>query len=849
MADRSRSYFLNLVMGFKDEGSQKFGEALSSAGEKAQQVGKSWMRSAAVTGAAIGGLVKLAADSERGFAEVSTLLSGTAEQALPGLIDGIKELESTVPHSRDTLTNALYQILSASVPPTQAMEMLTKSARLATAGLAEVNDVADVGTSIMNAYGLEVAEMDRINDQLFATVKYGKTTLPELAGGLGRLIPIAAAGNFEFVQIAASIAELTKQGQGTDLAITGLRSTITAMIKPTDDAYLMLRKLGGQAYEDAVAAGDFVGAIEALSSSAPALQDLSAAFPNIRALSAVSALVNNSDDLRMVLGQVADSAGSVEEAYDKMSATVDAKMKILRNQLQGVGIEIGSAILPIVTELFEELQPVIKSIMNFIRNNKELIKSIAKFALFIVKWKMIGGAIMFAVGGVLKFAGVIAKGVQAGARVVGALSGKFAGLAAKMANIGVSGPAAFGLLGIAIVAVVAIIDRLVEGFDDAHASAEELAAGAEALRSFHETVIGYMKEENGLLDDTIANAEKLAEMAKMEESVVSLEAELNEAEFAAKAEDMAKGLAQAVMDSFIHSDMSSDALEDIIGKLGPDFGEDFAGGITKAIEEGDFASAHNAITALFEGGTDEFNKLLQANDEFAPMMESMERMMELQTAIADEATRARDMQIASVKGQLGLYKTLEPLLSSMSMYQEHIAGASGDELDTIEAAVLAHQAKLVVMAQEAQQQAKNMMGKVLELKMLAREMAASGEMFRAGQLLGAARMAEQTGLAYVSIGQEAIAGVGQLDQTLAEIADARSAAEAGEGQDTDPAGGGTAGGDDGRLSIGASSASTPRTVYNFYFDDMVVEIGDAKPGDVGETFEQFIEDAAAGRMT
>ena len=87
----------------------------------------------------------------------------------------------------------------------------------------------------MNAYKLDVSEAEKISDQLFTTVKLGKTSFGELGKSIAQVAPIAASYGVETDQVLAAVATLTKQGTPTAQAMTQIRASIIAVSKVLGD--------------------------------------------------------------------------------------------------------------------------------------------------------------------------------------------------------------------------------------------------------------------------------------------------------------------------------------------------------------------------------------------------------------------------------------------------------------------------------------------------------------------------------------------------------------------------------------------------------------------------------------
>ncbi|GAH24415.1 unnamed protein product, partial [marine sediment metagenome] len=97
--------------------------------------------------------VKGAADFEEQLANVSTMLDESAMRILPEYRRGLQSLSVEFGESTQTLSKGLYDILSASIPPAEALGVLEISAKAAAAGITDTGVAADAITTILNSYG------------------------------------------------------------------------------------------------------------------------------------------------------------------------------------------------------------------------------------------------------------------------------------------------------------------------------------------------------------------------------------------------------------------------------------------------------------------------------------------------------------------------------------------------------------------------------------------------------------------------------------------------------------------------------------------------------------------------
>ena len=133
----------------------------------------------------------MAWDFEDGMAKVSTI-ADTTEVPISDLEKQIKQLSDSTGVEAGEIAENVYNAISAGQKTGDAVNFVSKATDLARAGFAETGDALDVLSTIMNAYGLEASEVDKVSNDLIMTQNLGKTTVAELSSSMGKVIPTAA---------------------------------------------------------------------------------------------------------------------------------------------------------------------------------------------------------------------------------------------------------------------------------------------------------------------------------------------------------------------------------------------------------------------------------------------------------------------------------------------------------------------------------------------------------------------------------------------------------------------------------------------------------------------------------
>jgi TP901 family phage tail tape measure protein len=277
-------------------------------------------------------------------------LTGTSTQAVGQLSQQVLQLAGPVAKAPQELADALYFVLSSGVDAAHAMDVLTASAKASAAGLGETKTVADLVTSVMNAYGQANISASHATDILTQAVKDGKGEPDQYAAALGRVLPIASAAGVNFEQVAASIATMTRTGLDANEATTALRGIIGSLEAPVAKTRSALHDMGLSA-DDVRASIRDKGLLDTLQmlmeKSHGNLDIMSKLVPNIRALTGVlSTAGSQSQAYAEILGHMNNAQGATDRAFQEATKTLDFQEKALAAAGDAIRIEIGSVFLP-----------------------------------------------------------------------------------------------------------------------------------------------------------------------------------------------------------------------------------------------------------------------------------------------------------------------------------------------------------------------------------------------------------------------------------------------------------------------------------------------------------------------
>ena len=429
------------------------GEDVQELGGKIETVGKKVSVASAASAAALGASVKLASDYTDAVAKVGTV-ADLQSVPLEKLRDDMLQLSTETGRGAGEIADATYQAISASVDTADAVSFVGTSVGLAKAGFLETADAVDVLTTIINAYGLEASDAGRLSDILIQTQNDGKTTVNELSQSMGQVIPLASAYGVNIENLAASYAQLTKNGVDTAQAGTYLKSMLNELGDSGSDVGEILKsktgKSFGQLMNDGMSLGDVLGILnDSVNGDSEALAGLwSSSEAGTGALSILSSGVGAFND---ELGNMQDSTGNVADALETLS-TPSAKAQESLNAVKNVGIELGSAALEAIAPLLEQLAETVKSLTERFSNLSPATQTVIVAVMAILAAL---GPVIIIIGTLIQSIGAIMTVAPAVATALGTV---------KIAIAAIGGP---------VTIVIAVITALVLKFIHAYNTSEE----------------------------------------------------------------------------------------------------------------------------------------------------------------------------------------------------------------------------------------------------------------------------------------------------------------------------------------------------------------------------------------
>ena len=399
MAGKNKTYELMLKIGGKVDGSLETAcstadKNLAALGKTAKTAGKiaaGAMVAAATAVATLGtAAVKSAAEYEAQLANVSTLLTGTEAEVAARTAeigDQVLEISNRTGVATADLTDGMYQVVSAFGDSADAAAILETAAKSAAAGNATTTDSINLLSAVTKGYGDTSAEaVQQAADLAFATVRLGQTSFPELAAGMGKVIPLASTLGLEQEQLWGAMATLTGVTGSTAEVVTQMKATMQAFLSPSKNMQAALKNMGYESGQALLESKGLQGSLDALKDAVGGNElAFAGLFSSVEAQTAVLAMAGNqAENLTNKTAEMYEATGAANTAFERQTNTLKYDIKMIKNLGANFLTQLGTNILPYVREFAEAALPVVSEALEKI--GSYMTGTIIPAAETAVKW-------------------------------------------------------------------------------------------------------------------------------------------------------------------------------------------------------------------------------------------------------------------------------------------------------------------------------------------------------------------------------------------------------------------------------------------------------------------------------
>lgn len=430
----------------------KIGSNLQSAGKSITSAGKTLTTHVTVPIVGLGtAAVKTTSDFESAMSKVSAI-SGATGSDLDALNQKAQEMGAKTKFSATESAEAFTYMAMAGWKTEDMLQGIDGIMALAAADGLDLATTSDIVTDALTAFGLSADDSGHFADVLAAAASNANTNVSLLGESFKYAAPVAGALGYSAEDTAIALGLMANAGIKGSQGGTALRSSLSRLIKPTDNAAALMEQYGlsmTNADGSMKSLGEVMEMLRTKMgglSEAEQAQAVATLFGQ-EAMSGMLAVINASDsDYEKLTSAIYGADGAAQQMADTMLDNLGGQLTLLKSALEGLAIQFGEILMPYIKQFVQWLQNLVQKLQEMTPEQKEQIVKWAAFAAAIGPVLLAVGKLVTGIGNVISVFGKLKTAIPA---VKGAL------VAVKGAIAGISAP---------VVAVVAVIGTLVAAF-------------------------------------------------------------------------------------------------------------------------------------------------------------------------------------------------------------------------------------------------------------------------------------------------------------------------------------------------------------------------------------------------
>lgn len=430
----------------------KIGSNLQSAGKSITSAGKTLTTHVTVPIVGLGtAAVKTTSDFESAMSKVSAI-SGATGSDLDALNQKAQEMGAKTKFSATESAEAFTYMAMAGWKTEDMLQGIDGIMALAAADGLDLATTSDIVTDALTAFGLSADDSGHFADVLAAAASNASTNVSLLGESFKYAAPVAGALGYSAEDTAIALGLMANAGIKGSQGGTALRSSLSRLIKPTDDAAALMEQYGLSMTNADGSMKSLGEVMEMLRTKMGGLSEAeqaqaAATLFGQEAMSGMLAVINASDsDYEKLTSAIYGADGAAQQMADTMLDNLSGQLTLLKSALEGLAIQFGEILMPYIKQFVQWLQNLVQKLQEMTPEQKEQIVKWAAFAAAIGPVLLAVGKLVTGIGNVISVFGKLKTAIPA---VKGAL------VAVKGAIAGISAP---------VVAVVAVIGTLVAAF-------------------------------------------------------------------------------------------------------------------------------------------------------------------------------------------------------------------------------------------------------------------------------------------------------------------------------------------------------------------------------------------------
>lgn len=429
-------------------------ESISKTGKLLSNVGDSFTRNVTAPVTLFGTIAaKVGMDFDAQMSRVKAISGATGEE-FKQLHDQALQLGKDTAFSAKQAAEGMENLAAAGFNTQETMAAMPGLLDLAAASGESLATSSDIAASTLRGFGLEANQAGHVADVLAKNANATNAAVADTGEAMKYIAPVAHSMGLSLEEVTAAIGEMANSGIKGSQAGTTLRSALTRLASPSDEAAGAMESIGFNAFNSQGKLKSLSTIVEEYSKALKGKteqqqQDLTATIFGQEAMSGMLVLMQGG---KKGLDDLTESYKNSDGAAKDMATTMQDNAKSAIEQMTGsietAAIKLEEAAAPAITKIAGEVQDMANRFADLPEPMQESIIKTALFAAAIGPLMKTVGTVTSNIGRLIKLGGTLGKtlgligtGAEAGeAALAGfSLAGGLASGAASALVVGIAG--------------------------------------------------------------------------------------------------------------------------------------------------------------------------------------------------------------------------------------------------------------------------------------------------------------------------------------------------------------------------------------------------------------------------
>ena len=374
-----------------DKAMKKAQRSIKKFGSSMKRTGQNLTRNVTLPIIGLGAVaVKTFATFEQSMLKVKAV-SGATSNEFKILQNSARELGSSTMFTASQVADLQFELAKLGFDPSEIDKAQASILSLSQATTHDLAESGEIVAATLNSFNMEASESARVADVFALASSNAAIDMEKLAASMPKVGAIAGALNMDVEKLTAQMMTLADRGMEASTMGTSLRKIFIDL------------SAKGISLEDA---------LDAINTAIDPVTQATELFGN-RAAAAAVILAQNTQATSEYETELRKAGGTAFKMAKIMDSGLSGAMRRLKSQAEGIAIELGEILLPIVIEMGNKIKDIATSFTNLDDDTKKVIVTIGILAGAIGPLLLVVGQLTIAFAALFTPGGAILVGIMA----------------------------------------------------------------------------------------------------------------------------------------------------------------------------------------------------------------------------------------------------------------------------------------------------------------------------------------------------------------------------------------------------------------------------------------------------